>query len=188
MKKTADITLSMNADYRHFIEELKERITGARNSAARAVNRNLILLYWDIGRGIVEKQLTLGWGESVVEMVSADLRRAFPEMRGFSANNLWLIRKFYSEYSAAEFLEHLVQEMEMGPRHLLPQPVADLRLPIRPARQPPLPQFLNNLFKNCFPQFLGAITSRSSRKSKALQPASGISVPSPASVGHAMSS
>lgn len=87
-------------------------MVSARNSAARAVNRDIILLYWDIGRGIVEKQQALGWGESVVEMVSADLRRAFSGMRGFSANNLWLMRQFFLEYSAAEFLEQLVQEME----------------------------------------------------------------------------
>ena len=48
------------------------------------MNQEIILLYWDIGRGIVEKQQTLGWGDSVVEMVAADLRRAFPEMRGWS--------------------------------------------------------------------------------------------------------
>ena len=66
-------------EYRQFIADLKARVTAARISAARAVNRDLILLYWDIGRGIVEKQRTLGWGEAVVEMVSADLQRAFPQ-------------------------------------------------------------------------------------------------------------
>lgn len=68
------------------------------------MNRDLILLYWDIGRGIVEKQQVLGWGNSVVELVSADLRRAFPDMRGFSANNLWLMPQFFSEYPAEDFL------------------------------------------------------------------------------------
>ena len=66
----------------------------------RGRHHEAILLYWDIGRGIVEKQKAHGWGDSVVEMVAADLRRAFPGMRGFSANNLWLMRQFYSEYSA----------------------------------------------------------------------------------------
>lgn len=112
-------------EYRKFIEELKARVTAARISAARHVNRDLILLYWDIGRGIVEKQQILGWGESVVEMVSADLRRAFPGARGFSANNVWLMRQFFSEYSIAEFLEQAVQEMR-GQGHLfLEQAVQD---------------------------------------------------------------
>jgi hypothetical protein len=74
-------------DYAVFIADLKLRIASARLSASRAVNRELILLYWDIGQAIVEKQAQLGWGESVVEMLSADLQRAFPGMLGFSTRN-----------------------------------------------------------------------------------------------------
>jgi predicted nuclease of restriction endonuclease-like (RecB) superfamily len=104
--------------YRRFIEDLKARVTAARVSAARHVSRDLILLYWHIGRAIVEKQKTLGWGDSVVEMVARDLRQAFPGARGFSANNVWLMRQFFSEYSSDEFLEQAVQEMR-GRRHRL---------------------------------------------------------------------
>jgi hypothetical protein len=57
----------VNPDYATFVADLKARIQSARISAARAVNRDLILLYWDIGRGIVEKQAAHGWGESVIE-------------------------------------------------------------------------------------------------------------------------
>ena len=99
-------------DYAAWLGEVKLRIQSARISAARAVNRELILLYWDIGRGIMEKQEDLGWGKSVVEQLSLDLRAEFPGMKGFSANNLWLMRQFYSEYSAPAFLEQLVQEMQ----------------------------------------------------------------------------
>jgi hypothetical protein len=70
------------------IAALKERILQARTSAARAVNRDLILLYWDICRGIVEKHQTAGWGEAVVERRAADLRAEFPDMRGFSVANI----------------------------------------------------------------------------------------------------
>ena len=70
-------------DYTAWLGEVKSRIQSARISAARSVNRDLILLYWDIGRGIVEKQEELGWGESVIERLSGDLRRAFPETKGF---------------------------------------------------------------------------------------------------------
>ena len=69
-------------------EDLKARVISARICAARAVNRDLILLYWDIGHGIVEKQKTLGWGDAVVEMVARDLRRAFPASQSFSPDNL----------------------------------------------------------------------------------------------------
>lgn len=81
MKTGNDSTVITSPEYRQFIENLKTRVASARISAARAVNRDIILLYWDIGRGIVERQQKLGWGESVVEMVSADLRGAFPGMR-----------------------------------------------------------------------------------------------------------
>lgn len=99
MKTLPDTAMLTTPDYRQFIEDLKARVTAARISAARAVNRDLILLYWDIGRGIVEKQETFGWGESVVEMVSSDLRRAFPGSAGFSPRNLRSVKQFYLAYS-----------------------------------------------------------------------------------------
>ena len=117
-------TFVQSADYAAWLREVKSRIRSARISAARAVNRELILLYWDIGRGIVEKQEDLGWGKSVVEQLSLDLRSAFPGMKGFSANNLWLMRQFYSEYSSPAFLEQLVQEMQS---QRLEFPEADVR-------------------------------------------------------------
>jgi predicted nuclease of restriction endonuclease-like (RecB) superfamily len=91
---------------------LKQRIASARLHAARAVNQDLILLYWDIGRGIVERQEKLGWGQSVVEMLSRDLRKAFPEMKGFSAANLWRMRQFYSACATPEFLAQAVRELK----------------------------------------------------------------------------
>ena len=112
-------------DYPAFLTELKTRILHARTSAARAVNRELVLLYWDIGRGIVEKQQKAGWGDAVVERLAADLRTEFPDMRGFSANNLWLVRQMYSEYSNAGFLEQLVQELKKKGKQFLEQPVPE---------------------------------------------------------------
>ncbi len=113
-------TALSHPDYPAFLAALKERILHARTSAARAVNRDLILLYWDIGRGIVEKQQTAGWGDSVVERLAADLRAEFPDMRGFSADNLWRIRQFFAEYSGPEFLEQAVPELRGG-RHNSPK-------------------------------------------------------------------
>ena len=88
MKKNIDSALTTLPEYRRFIEDLKARVISTRICAARAVNRDLILLYWDIGHRIVEKQKTLGWGDAVVEMVAADLRRAFPASQSFSPDNL----------------------------------------------------------------------------------------------------
>ncbi len=90
---------------------MKARVVSARISAARAITHEAILLYWDIGRGIVEKQQAHDWGDSVVEIVAADLRRAFPGMRGFSPDSVWRMRQFFSEYSDPSFLEQAVPEL-----------------------------------------------------------------------------
>jgi len=97
-------------DYSAFLTEVKGRIQTARLSAGRAVNRELVMLYWEIGRGIVEKQAAHGWGDSVVERLSADLRAEFPDMRGFSTSNLWRMRQLFVALTAPEFLAQLVRE------------------------------------------------------------------------------
>lgn len=76
------------------------------------MNRELVLLYWDIGRGIVEKQRTGGWGEAGVERLAADLRAEFAEMRGFSSFNVWRMRQIYLEYTSAEFLAQAAPEID----------------------------------------------------------------------------
>jgi predicted nuclease of restriction endonuclease-like (RecB) superfamily len=111
MKKTDDPTMMLSPDYRRFIEDLKTRVATARISAARAVNRDLILLYWDIGRGIVEKQQTLGWGDAIVEMVARDLKSAFPGTNGFSPQNVWRMLQFYRTHTDEGFLSQLVREL-----------------------------------------------------------------------------
>jgi len=114
MKNAKDSTVITSSEYRRFIEDLKARVISARISAARAVNRGGILLYWDIGRGIVEKQKTLGWGDAVVEMVAADLRRDFPQMTGFSPRNVWDMRRLYATYTTPEFLAQAAREIDHG--------------------------------------------------------------------------
>ena len=126
MKKPTDNTLAITADYRQFVEELKTRVSTARLTAARRINHEIIFLYWDIGRGIVEKQKALGWGESVVEMVAADLRKAFPSMTGFSPRNVWYMRRLYEACSAPDILSQAVREIaKRGTKPILRQPVAE---------------------------------------------------------------
>ena len=110
MKQPADTTLAISADYRQFVEALKARVIGARISAARAISHEATLLYWDIGKGLVEKQQSQGWGDAVVEMVAADLRQAFPGSTSFSADNMWRMRQFFLAYSSADFLGQPVPE------------------------------------------------------------------------------
>ncbi|HET6514675.1 MAG TPA: PDDEXK nuclease domain-containing protein [Thermodesulfovibrionales bacterium] len=111
MKKAGDSTILTASEYRRFISDLKTRITAARISAARSVNRDLILLYWDIGRAIVEKQELLGWGESVIELLARDLQAAFPGAKGFSSQNLWRMKQFYVTHTSEEFLAQVVREL-----------------------------------------------------------------------------
>jgi len=80
------------ADYPLFLAELKARIAAARTRAALAVNSELIKLYWEIGQDILERERQEGWGAKVIDRLSADLRRDFPEMRGLSRSNLHYMR------------------------------------------------------------------------------------------------
>ncbi len=97
--------------YLSLLRELKERIRSAQLAALRSVNRELIDLYWDIGRLIVQRQQGETWGRGVVESLAADLRTEFPGVTGFSAANLWRIRGFYEGYRHDEKLAPLVREI-----------------------------------------------------------------------------
>jgi len=123
-------TAVSHPDYPAFLAALKERILHARTSAARAVNRELVPLYWDIGRGIVEKQRVLGWGESVIDRLSADLQDAFPRTTGFSPRNLRDMKRFYLAYSDASIWR---------------QPVAKMSKSLSPGRKPIWPQAVAKL-------------------------------------------
>jgi hypothetical protein len=74
--------------YQILLRELKARIRTARLQAALDVNEELVLLYWGIGREILERQAREGWGSRVIDRLSADLRRDFSDMTGLSARNL----------------------------------------------------------------------------------------------------
>ncbi len=116
-----------NKDYLHFLETIKSRIQSARISAARSVNRELISLYWEIGKGIVAKQKTLGWGKSVVEQLSKDIQKEYDGISGFSADNLWRMRQLYEEYTRPEILEQAVPEMtRKDPEEFLLQLVREI--------------------------------------------------------------
>lgn len=111
-------------DYGTFVADLKTRIASARLAATRAVNSELVGLYWDIGATIREKQATQGWGDGVVERLASDLKRAFPGTTGFSAANLWRMRQLNEAYTAQDFLAQLVREMATRAKGTKRLPVA----------------------------------------------------------------
>ncbi|HKP76557.1 MAG TPA: PDDEXK nuclease domain-containing protein [Longimicrobiaceae bacterium] len=85
--------------YGELLETLKARIRGAQVQATLAMNRELIQLYWDIGREVAQRQQQEGWGSAAIERLSRDLRGAFPDVRGFSTRNLWRMRSLYLSYT-----------------------------------------------------------------------------------------
>jgi predicted nuclease of restriction endonuclease-like (RecB) superfamily len=104
-------TISIS-EYRTFLSGMRERIDAGRGQAARAVNHELVLLYWDIGKGILEKQRKLGWGDGVVERLSRDLCRHYPGTFGFSSRNLWDMRRFHEAWATPAILRQAVAELQ----------------------------------------------------------------------------
>jgi predicted nuclease of restriction endonuclease-like (RecB) superfamily len=92
--ETPPALLARPAGYAEWLTELKIRIHTAQQRTALAVNRDLLSLYWQLGRDLLERQAAGSWGSSVIDQVSTDLRAAFPEMRGFSPSNLKYMRAF----------------------------------------------------------------------------------------------
>jgi predicted nuclease of restriction endonuclease-like (RecB) superfamily len=114
------------SDYRDFVKEIKEKIYHSQLKALQAVNRELLALYNEIGKSIVEKQEQLGWGKSIIENLAKDLQNEFPGMQGFSARNLWLIRSFYIEYKDNVKLQPLVAEISWSHNVILMGKCKDL--------------------------------------------------------------
>ena len=102
---------SIKPGYTKLLQEIKSRIRAAQYEALKAVNKELIALYWDIGKMITENQETHGWGKSVVEKISSDLQREFPGVPGYSRDNLWRMRKFYLRFKDDLKLAPVVQEI-----------------------------------------------------------------------------
>lgn len=97
--------------YADWLAELKNRIHTAQQRATLAVNRELVLLYWQIGRDILTRQADQGWGAKVIERLAEDLRAAFPDMKGFSPRNLKYMRAFAEAWPDAEFVQAVLAQL-----------------------------------------------------------------------------
>lgn len=100
--------------YADWLADLKGRIHGAQQRATLAVNRELVLLYWQIGRDILARQAQQGWGTRVIDRLSKDLRAAFPDMQGFSPRNLKYMRAFADAWPDAEIVQQAVALLPWG--------------------------------------------------------------------------
>ena len=114
---TVPVSPSAGDGYASLLAGLKERIRAARLKAAVAVNQELILLYWSIGRDILARQDTEGWGARIVDRLAADLRRDFPEMTGLSPRNLKYMRSFAEAFPAPRDRATGCCTIAVGPRH-----------------------------------------------------------------------
>lgn len=102
--------------YAEWLAELKSRVQAAQQRAALAVNRELLTLYWQLGRDILERQAQEGWGAGVIDQVSADLRAAFPEVKGFSRSNLKYMRAFAEAWPDLAIGQPPVGQLPWAPR------------------------------------------------------------------------
>jgi predicted nuclease of restriction endonuclease-like (RecB) superfamily len=97
--------------YAEFLQALKTRIQQAQVRAALSVNRELVVLYWHIGREILQKQQAQGWGAKVIDRLARDLRREFPDMKGFSPRNLKYMRAFGESYADEPFVQQVAAQI-----------------------------------------------------------------------------
>lgn len=99
------------AGYADWIHDVKASVHEARQRAARAVNGELVGLYWRIGRDIRARQATQGWGAKIVDRISADLKTEFPDTEGFSPRNLKYMRAFAVAWPDADFVQGVLAQL-----------------------------------------------------------------------------
>ena len=122
--KSHDIRI--DTDYAEWIAELKPRYRSAQLKASVRVNAEKLLFNWELGRDLVQKKAEERWGAGVVEQVSLDLQREFPGADGFSAANLWFMKKWYLFYSSPKAQEKLLQAVRELPNPKLLQAVREI--------------------------------------------------------------
>lgn len=109
--KPKTVTDLLPADYATLLRDIKERIRSAQYDALRAVNKELVGLYWDIGRMIEERQKGETWGNAVAESLARDLRAEFPGISGFSRRNIFYMRQFFLTYGDDAKVQPLVAQI-----------------------------------------------------------------------------
>lgn len=117
--KRSDHDASLPEGYPELLAQLRGRIRAARFQAALAVNRELVLLYWRLGADILARQKAEGWGAGVIDRLSRDLRRAFPNRQGFSRRNLTYMRDFAEAWPEGDFLQQVAAKLPWGHHQVL---------------------------------------------------------------------
>lgn len=160
MKPIKKVTSAHLTAYAPLLADLKARVRASQVKAALSVNRELILLYWHIGREILRAQRAEGWGAKVVERLAKDLAAEFPEMGGFSFTNLMRMRTFAEAHGALEIFPQPVGRLEVAASggEIFPQAVGKLASPnIEQAAGAIVPQAVT-LFEDGPPEPLGQLS------------------------------
>ncbi len=114
MAEASNHITTLPAGYAEWLNGLKRRIRQTQLRATLAVNRELVLLYWHLGREILDRQQHQGWGAKVVDQLAKDLRSDFPEMKGFSRANLMYMRSFAEAWPDEAIVQQLVGQLPWG--------------------------------------------------------------------------
>jgi len=121
--------------YGGFLVEIKEQIKKERLKAVIAANSALVLMYWNIGRSILDRQNSEGWGTKVIDRLSVDLKDEFPEMNGFSARNLKYMRKFAENWPDISIVQEVLAQISWYHNLALLEKLKDEQLRLWYARQ-----------------------------------------------------
>ena len=105
-----DVTI--DKEYIQWISDIKRRYRNAQIKTAVKVNSEQLLFNWQLGRDLVIRRAEEKWGKGVVEQLSLDLQREFPEVKGFSTRNLWLMKQWYSFYAINYNATGLIEQLE----------------------------------------------------------------------------
>ncbi len=114
-------------EYLKWFSELKTKIQRARTKVALSVNYGVLEIYWEIGKGICEKQKESNWGSKIIDQISIDLKHSFPEIKGFSRRNIYAMRQWYLFYSKKfEFVPQIVAQIPWGQNRLIISKIKDI--------------------------------------------------------------
>lgn len=115
LDKTSPAAMTARPEgYAEWLSEVKARVHAAQQRAALAVNREMLQLYWRIGRDLLERQESGSWGSGVIAQVSADLKAAFPDLKGFSPSNLKYMRAFSEAWPDSAIRQQVVGQLPWG--------------------------------------------------------------------------
>ncbi|MBP9739889.1 MAG: DUF1016 family protein [Chitinophagaceae bacterium] len=138
-------TLQKNRTYKSWLGEIKQQIQQAQLKASIVVNKELLSLYWLLGKEICEKEVNSNWGDGLINQLSIDLLKAFPEIKGFSRTNLFYIKKWYLFYTSNTAQKNITTSIKRKPSKDIIVPQAVGQLPEKALQNEKIPQLVGQI-------------------------------------------